>query len=339
MAMLRVNGVTIPVLADTYKQSNMVQGSTIDRRGLDGTCVPDRAWIRRAIAFKTPPLNSDDARAYRMFCLGIGLNLPFDLAAGAAGKGLAVSSGTFTQFTSTNGRQIGTTGVYAPAIGSGSPKYIPGAGALVGMGGCTINWWAQKSATFANAITVGCTTGVANANQLYTKQTTATNVALGHTNTAAAASNLLATPAWGIAASWHMVTAVFRFNPISGLNVRSLYFDGALIASDNPSFTQAQLTAFQLSDYVLVTAPSDAKISDVAVLPYPIGDSIISQHFASLIRMSNLPQVTLDGEAMSEGTGTFYGSAQASSAVYSPLAIAGTWRTDAVQLAISMEEL
>lgn len=273
-------------------------------------------------------MTSDDARALRMLCLGVGINFPFATSAVAAGKGLLPSSSSFT-YTSA-GRSS-----FSSAIGIGNAKYKTGAGALVGPGGCTLNYWTQKSASFATTnMTLGIVADASNT--LYSSQTTATNIALGQN-----ASNLVATPAWGAASSWHMVTAVYRFNPISGLAVRSLYFDGALAASDSPTFTTAQQAIFQSMDIVSCFGQTDTKLADALVLPYPLGATMVSQLYTtSLLQLfSNLPQVFLDGEALNDGSITCLGTASQFAAAYTPCFIAGTYRTDAQSLSVTMEEV
>ena len=93
MPMLAVNGIDVPVLADSLRIGDIMPDAG-GRTAVDGTPIEGRLWApRRTITFRTPPMTAHDARAFRnLFC---GKGFVARLASGQASAN-ALAPSTFT---------------------------------------------------------------------------------------------------------------------------------------------------------------------------------------------------------------------------------------------------
>jgi hypothetical protein len=171
-------------------------------------------------------------------------------------------------------------------------------------GGMTINVWTrgpnlEQSAGGTNAmIFVGDTAGH------FTALLNDTNVneieALFSLDGGATDSILTyATTPWD--GAWHMVTLVHREKALGSLTKRALYFDGVLVASDNPTtMPSLELMAAGITAVGAVPALGavefNGPLEDLSVMPYPAAPDQIAAWAAATQALPTSPRLRAEGD-------------------------------------------
>lgn len=134
---------------------------------------------------------------------------------------------------------------------------------------------------------------------------------------------------------WHMVTLVGRSNPESGEYARTMYFDGAVVGTDNTAF-DARATAYYLGSYG-GTVPGFARMDEIQVLPFPVTAAWVSGTYSLGGTPGATPFITARGDLFAESDVQVMG--QVDRVSYMGYSDAGTWRANGCVIDFTLEEV
>ena len=333
MAMLRINGHTVPIEADSLSVSTGEQGSF--EKGYDGTPINTRYGFKRTISFTTSHLTEMEAAAIEGLIRGRGEYWSFD---GHSTVEYLYNSRGVGPTTSTGNAQVSTNKFGGYSLDPGTVLLYPSS-VVTGLKDFTINAWVSdvtghpsgdKYIFYAdqgdNTIALSRGNGVDNVNF------TTINSAGTH--------SLTKTTAWTGVSNFHMITAVLRSNPETGENCKELYYNGSSAASESNT-TTSRIPDLSSSSFVVGVGNNGAGanqwpgyIDDLVVVPYAATSDIVSAWYAMGEAMSPLPKVYVDGDCIPDDTLTtlFFGYVESEKIIY-----AGS-STNIRKLSITLEE-
>ena len=306
MAILRINGHTVPVEVDSLNVETVEVGST--EKGYDGSLISLRYGSKRRISFNTIPLSERDAIALEGLVRGRGEYWSFDAA--STGEYLYSSRGVGPT-TSTGNAQESTHVKFNKSLDAGTHLVYPSS-VVTGLTDLTINVWASDATSGTGNIfyadqgdnTVQLARGGGVDSIIFT------------TSNSAGSHSLTKTTVWTGVSNFHMFTAVLRTNPETGESCKELYYNAASAASESNT-TTCRIPDLSSSSFVVAIGNDGASgsqyaggyIDEVTVVPYAATSSIVSAWYAMGKAMSPLPKVYVDGDCIPDDTLTtaFFG--------------------------------
>lgn len=311
MAVLRINGHTVPVELGTLRVETVEVGAT--NKAYDGSTLNLRYGFKRRISFTTTPLSEMEAFALEGLVQGQGEYWSFDgnstLEYLYSSRGVAPTVTTYTAQTSTN--KFGGF-----SLDPGKSLQYP-TSVVTGLTDFTINAWVSDQdgvhSTGVDKKIIHIKDGSGNNQVSLERANTADNIVYKTVSNSGTTDNItFSTDPWTGTSNFHMVTATFRNNPETGENCKVLYYNGASVgttAATTSAPTLSNATVFRVGGDGTSSGEWLGYIDDLIIVPYAATSDIVSAWYAMGKAMSPLPKVYVDGDVIPDDalTSLFFG--------------------------------
>tara|TARA_R110000824_G_scaffold31342_4_gene102129 strand:- start:1386 stop:2393 length:1008 start_codon:yes stop_codon:yes gene_type:complete len=313
VAVLRINGHTVPVELDTLRVETVEVGAT--NKAYDGSTLNLRYGFKRRISFTTTPLSEMEAFALEGLVHGQGEYWSFD--GNSTVEYLYSSRGT-GPLSSTGNAQEGSSVKFSKSLDPGTTLLYP-SNVVTGLTDLTVSAWVSDATSSPSGDKYIFYSDQGGNTVALSRGNGANNVNFTTVNSAGTHS-LTKTTAWTGVGNFHMITAVLRINPETGENCKELYYNGSSAASESNTTTSRIPDLSSSSFDVGVGNDGDGGgqfpgyIDDLIIVPYAATSDIVSAWYAMGKAMSPLPKVYVDGDVIPDDTLTslFFGSVRGS---------------------------
>ena len=303
MAMLRINGYTVPIELDSLSVSTKEVGSF--EKGYDGSPVNVRYGFKRIIHFTTILLSEMEASAVEGLVRGRGEYWSFD---GHSTAEYLYSSRGVGPTESAGNTQVSTNKFGGYSLDPGTELIYPKS-IVTGLKDFTVNAWISDASSDPGTED----RIILNADNLQLTRSSGAND-LKFVTTNSGTHTLTKSSAWDGSSNFKMVTAVIRSNPETGENAKELYYNGSSAASESSASTAKIPDLSGTSEFTIGNDGGGAQIwtgyiDDLMIVPYAATSDIVSAWYAMGEAMSPLPKVYVDGDCIPDDTLTtlFYG--------------------------------
>jgi len=303
VAVLRINGHTVPVELGTLRVETVEVGAT--NKAYDGSTLNLRYGFKRRISFTTTPLSEMEAFALEGLVQGQGEYWSFD---GNSTLEYLYSSRGVGPTTSTGNAQTSTNKFGGYSLDPGTVLIYPKS-IVTGLKDFTVNAWISDA--LSNPGTEDRVLLATN-NFSLTRSSGASDLKFETTNSGT--HTLTKSSAWDGHSNFKMITAVIRSNPETGENAKELYYNGSSAASESSASTAKIPDLSGTTEFTIGNDGGSAQIwtgfiDELLIVPYAATSDIVSAWYAMGKAMSPLPKVYVDGDVIPDDalTSLFFG--------------------------------